>query len=65
MSNDKVSTVQDRNGDVWTGREVRSGIDSSDMVATLITGGLALPTLDASKTTVSVNGVEHTGHKVK
>jgi hypothetical protein len=57
----KVSTIQDKHGEVWTGRE-----KEPDTVGRLASAAMTLgmSELLPSDTTVVVNGEEHTGKKV-
>ena len=62
----EVRTIQDPEGNVWTGREVDEGTDFFDMVTTglvhLSTGGLTLLAPGGGEqVTVEVNGEEHRG----
>jgi hypothetical protein len=62
----EIRTIQDNDGNVWTGREVDEGTDLFDMVASglvhLSTGGLTLLASDGcEETTVEVNGEKRHG----
>jgi hypothetical protein len=60
----KTATVQDSNGDVWTGRVVRSTSAGYEMLGALMSCGLTLLPDDDS-VSVKVNGETHTGSRVK
>jgi len=63
----KMSTIEDRNGDVWTGRETgRDNHDGlTDAAFGLMTAGLWFARDEKPTVTVKVNGEEHRGTEVK
>jgi hypothetical protein len=62
----KIATIEDKSGDVWTGRVESKGNGVGDLAFGLLTGGVGFATLGAHEpTTVVVNGERHSGHKVK
>jgi hypothetical protein len=64
----RITTVQDRNGDVWTGRQVDTSTPLTDVGAAVVSLGLTAVAQafsgDSGERTVEVNGHRHTGHKV-
>jgi hypothetical protein len=64
----KISTVQERDGSVWTGREVDTSTPFTDAAVGLLTGGLTLGAQalsgDDGRRTVEVNGHRHTGRRI-
>lgn len=61
----KVATVQDSNGDVWTGKEESSRDTGLEMLGALFTCGASELCAGSRSATVSVNGEKHTGRRVK
>jgi hypothetical protein len=62
----KTATIQDRNGDVWTGQVVDDSSLLEEIAGNVV--GMGIPALagsTGSSTTVKVNGEKHTGKKVK
>ena len=63
----KIDTIQDRNGDVWTGRVTNVDRNTAlDLLGNVI--GLGIPALcgpNEPTVTVEVNGEKHSGSKVK
>ena len=57
----KVATIQDKHGDVWTGRVVEKGPDLTDILVGIVCPPYLLGALATSEpTTVVVNGESHT-----
>jgi hypothetical protein len=61
----QIATVQDKDGEVWTGKVERESPDLMDLVVGVICPPMLLGTLSSSdKTTVVTNGERHTGKKI-
>ncbi len=62
----KIATVQDKSGDVWTGKVVEpsAGRVITGVIADICTCGLA-GLMSGNDTTVRVNDKDHTGQMVK
>ena len=64
----RITTVQDRDGSVWTGRQVDTSTPLTDVGAAILTCGLTAVAQafsgDDGTRTVEVNGHRHTGRKV-
>lgn len=63
----RVVTIEDDDGEVWTGREVDTSNTGSDVAAAVLSLGLTAIgdalSHDSSRSTVRVNGEEHTGKR--
>jgi len=63
----RITTVEDKDGKVWTGREVDNSQPFTDAMVGLLTGGatmLADSVSDRGDSTVEVNGERHYGRRV-
>ncbi|MBK3662627.1 hypothetical protein JJE66_15425 [Bradyrhizobium diazoefficiens] len=61
-----VKTIEDANGDVWTGKAEPESYSPIDFVFDLMTaGGYSVSgATESTKTTVTHNGVKHTGKEI-
>lgn len=62
----RIATIQDKNGDVWSGKVESKGPDVMDLVIGVVCPPYLVGALGGSdETTVVVNGERHTGSKVR
>lgn len=62
----KITTIQDKDGEVWTGKVESKSPDIVDLVIGVVCPPYLVGALSPSdKTTVVVNGEKHTGRKVR
>ncbi len=61
----KIATIQEKDGEVWTGKVEQPGAGSvaADIAGAILTGGLS-SAMSPNHTTVVVNGERHTGQVV-
>lgn len=60
-----ITTIEDKDGNVWTGREIEPSAaeNITSMIAAVATLGIS-ELMSPDTTTVEVNGERHTGERV-